>query len=168
MPKRLLNRDEGLLLRIVNHNLQYEPCNSDLGLFKGRMGTILFFFHYARYTGKTLYADFAEKLLDDIYEDITEEVTTCQLCEIGWGILYLLQQGFVEGDADEILKVIDHRIHLQHSRHTGMTEDYLSFRFALANKKLNGYSSSGLLRKLISSGDMEELSWRNGLKIIWG
>lgn len=49
-----------------------------------------------------------------------------------------------------------------------MTGDYLSFRSALTNKELYGYSSSGLLRKLISSGDMEELSWRNGLKIIWG
>lgn len=168
MPKRLLNRDEGLLVRIVNHNLLYEPFNSDWGLFKGRMGAILFLFHYARYTGKTLYADFAEKLLDDIYEDITDGVTTCQLCEIGWGILYLLQQGFVEGDADEILEVIDHRVYLQHSRYTDMTGDYLSFRSALTNKELYGYSSSGLLRKLISSGDMEELSWRNGLKIIWG
>ena len=59
------------------------------------------------------------------------------------------KQGFVEGDADEILEVIDHRIYLQHSRYTDMTGDYLSFRSALTNKELYGYSSSGLLRKLI-------------------
>ena len=105
-----MSHDDVLLEKIANHYLFYGSFYSDLGLYNGKMGMIIFFFHYARYTGNSLYEDFAGELLDDIYEDITDNISFSQLCEIGWGILYLLQQGFVEGNADEILEIIDERL----------------------------------------------------------
>jgi hypothetical protein len=77
------------------------------------MGVILFFARYGRYTGNSLYDDFAGELLDEIYEDIHAEVSIDfenGLCGIGWGIEYLLQNGFMEGDSDDALSEIDQKI----------------------------------------------------------
>ena len=38
------------------------------GLYNGKMGMVIFFFHYARYTGNSLYQDFAEEFLNEILE----------------------------------------------------------------------------------------------------
>ena len=62
-----MSHDDVLLEKIANHYLFYGSFYSDLGLYNGKMGMIIFFFHYARYTGNSLYEDFAGELLDDIY-----------------------------------------------------------------------------------------------------
>ena len=134
-----MSHDDVLLEKIANHYLFYGSFYSDLGLYNGKMGMVIFFFHYARYTGNSLYEDFAGELLDDIYEDITDNISFSQLCEIGWGILYLLQQGFVEGNADEVLEIIDERIELQHSEYMNIMEHYLRFRGTLKEKVANSY-----------------------------
>ena len=55
--------DDVLLEKIANHYLFYGSFHSDLGLYNGKMGMVIFFFHYARYTGNSLYEDFAEEFL---------------------------------------------------------------------------------------------------------
>ena len=115
--------------------LAYLTINSsftgDLGLFHGRMGIILFFAHYARVTQSKHYEDFAGYLLDELYEEIHEDLPINLengLCGIGWGIEYLVQQGFMEGDTDEILADIDRKVmELDPLRMTN-----LSFRRGLA------------------------------------
>lgn len=85
----------------------------DLGLFHGRMGIILFFAHYARATQSKHYEDFAGYLLDELYEEIHNDLPVNLengLCGIGWGIEYLVQQGVMEGDTDEILADIDRKV----------------------------------------------------------
>ena len=85
----------------------------DLSLFHGRMGIILFFAHYARATQSKHYEDFAGYLLDELYEEIHEDLPVNLengLCGIGWGIEYLVQQGFMEGNTDEILADIDRKV----------------------------------------------------------
>ena len=85
----------------------------DLGLFHGRMGIILFFAHYARATQSKHYEDFAGYLLDELYEEIHNDLPVNLengLCGIGWGIEYLVQQGVMEGDTDEILVDIDRKV----------------------------------------------------------
>jgi lantibiotic modifying enzyme len=77
------------------------------------MGIMLFFAHYGRFTGNTIYTDFAGELLDEIYEDIRSDTPIDfenGLCGIGWAIEYLLQNAFMEGDSDEILFEIDKKI----------------------------------------------------------
>lgn len=110
--KNIENTDE-TLQRIVPHILLNSSFVPDLGLFHGKMGIVLFFAHYARYTGNPIYDDFAGKLLDEIYEDITMDLPInleYGLCGIGWGIEYLVQNGFMEGDTNDILADIDCRI----------------------------------------------------------
>ena len=50
-----MRRDDVLLEKIANHYLFYGSFYSDLGLYNGKMGMVIFFFHYARYTGNSLY-----------------------------------------------------------------------------------------------------------------
>lgn len=102
-----------LLRRIANHLILYSIDMEDIGLFHGKMGVVLFFAHYARYTGLTIYDDFAGELLEEICENIPETLPInleTGLCGIGWGIEYLIQNGFMEGDSNEILAEIDQKV----------------------------------------------------------
>ena len=53
--------DEILLKRIANHQMLHGSFCSDLGIQNGKMGIVLFFYHYARYVKNTLYENFAGK-----------------------------------------------------------------------------------------------------------
>lgn len=102
-----------LLRRIANHLILHSIDMEDIGLFHGKMGVVLFFAHYARYTDQTIYDDFAGELLEEICENIPETLPInleTGLCGIGWGIEYLIQNGFMEGDSNEILAVIDQKV----------------------------------------------------------
>ena len=70
-------------------------------------------FRLYRDTGEEEWSIRAEKLLDDIWNGCTEDMSLAYgdgLCGIGAGTEYLIQNGFVEGDADEILAEIDSRV----------------------------------------------------------
>jgi lantibiotic modifying enzyme len=102
-----------LLLRIVRHLIMHTRFLTDLGLYHGKMGIVLFFAHYARYSKESLYDEFAGELMNEIPEEIHADIPVnfeSGLCGIGWGIEYLLQNGFMEGDSDEILSEIDKKV----------------------------------------------------------
>lgn len=108
-----MNNMNEQLNRIAQHHILYGSFNSDLGLFNGKMGIIIFFFHYSRYLKNSLYEHFAFDLLNDIIADIHNEMSICLskgLCGIGWGINYLICNKFIEGDPNEILVDIDNKI----------------------------------------------------------
>lgn len=106
--------DNDIILKcIANHLIINEASLSNLGLSHGKIGIILYFFHYAHYSRNPIYARFAGELLDDLYEDLDDKCTFCfedGLSGIGWGVLYLLENGFIEGNSDEILCDIDNKI----------------------------------------------------------
>lgn len=86
---------------------------TDLGLFHGKMGHAIFFAHYGRLVDNVSYENFAGELLEEVYEEINISLPVNMeygLCGIGWGIEYLVGQGFMEGCTDEILKDIDELI----------------------------------------------------------
>jgi len=101
---------------------------SEIGIWKGRMGIVIFLFHYARYSGNESYKMLAENMLTDMFNDIRKD-THCGfatgLSGIGWGIEYLHQQGFIEGDTNEILFDFDKRImEINPNRIVDLNKDY--------------------------------------------
>lgn len=102
-----------LLKRIANHLILNAGFAPNLGLYHGKMGIAIFFYHYARYTGNKTFDDFAGILLEQLYEDIHDKMyydLEDGLCGIGWGIEYLTHKKFINGDLNDILADIDIKI----------------------------------------------------------
>lgn len=99
--------------RITNTLLLNASFIDNLGLMHGKMGIAIYFFHLARETKNSIYEDYAGELIDEIYEEISIH-TPCDfengLAGIGWGIEYLVQNGFIDADTDEVLEEFDIRM----------------------------------------------------------
>jgi len=109
---------------------------SSPGLLHGKMGLVIFFFHYAQFTGNKTFEEEAFALIDHIQEDILHQQNieyADGLAGIGAGIEYLSQNGFVDANTDEILSEFDQRI----------------FQNIVFNTRLDGKSLSGLGRYLL-------------------
>lgn len=89
-------------------------CMSDVGLKKGKMGVVLFLFHYAMYTDNDIFSDFADLILDSLVDELSQvELLTnlsSGLVGIGWAIEYLYQNGFLQEDTNELLEEIDYKV----------------------------------------------------------
>ena len=108
-----MDAKDKLLNQIANHLILHSWELNDVSLFYGKMGIVLFFAHYARYTGKNIYDDFAGELLENVIENISDTLPIDLgrgLCGIGWGIEYLIQNGFMDAESDDILDEIDQRV----------------------------------------------------------
>ena len=98
------------LLRIARYLIINAGFLSDISLCHGKMGIAIFFFHYGRYSGNSVYTEFAWDLIDDIYKNIHNGLPVNfenGLCGTGWGIEYLVQHKFIEGDTGEVLEDLD-------------------------------------------------------------
>ncbi len=83
------------------------------GLFYGRMGLVIFFYHYSQYSKDIQYTKLADLLLTDILTHVYKEIPVSLnngLCGLGMAISYLFSEGFVEGDEDDVLFEIDKQI----------------------------------------------------------
>lgn len=81
----------------------------NLGM-EGEMGRVIAFYHLFRQTGDKEWKEKAETLLDEIIDGCSVELPLTYgdgLCGVGVGVEYLVQEGFVEGDGDEILCEMD-------------------------------------------------------------
>ena len=99
--------------RIINTLLLNASFIDNLGLMHGKMGIAIFFFHLARETNNAIYEDYAGELIDEIYDEISGNTPIDfenGLAGIGWGIEYLVQNGFIEADTDEVLEEFDNQI----------------------------------------------------------
>lgn len=104
-----MNNRNNMLDRIAKHLILNSSFMDELGLYNGKMGIVIFFAHYARYSRKAIYDHFADELIDEIYKGATINTSTnfeTGLCGIAWGFDYLIYNGFVERDDDLILKEI--------------------------------------------------------------
>jgi len=105
--------DNVTLQRIADYLMKKSNQTSAIGLLNGKMGIVIFFAHYAQYTGLQHYDEFTENLLDEVYSMLGRNSPIdfqSGLCGIGWGIEYLVQNGLMEGNTDEILEDIDKKI----------------------------------------------------------
>lgn len=96
-------------LRIIAEKMK-SPCTNS-GLLHGKMGNVLFLYHYARHVDSR-YEEYADKWLDDIIEDIRKVNSNYAdgLAGIGTGIEYLAQEGFIDNDTNEDLNDVDRLI----------------------------------------------------------
>ena len=104
---------EDILERIARTLLLHGSFTKDLGLLTGKMGISIFSFLYSRYSRKSIYENFAGDLIDEIYEDIHigySKNFDKGLAGIAWGIEFLIQNRFVNANADDILKDIDSQL----------------------------------------------------------
>ena len=101
------------LRRIANFVCLKTSFVSSLGLYNGRMGHLLFLAHYTHFSKSPYYNELAEQFIDEICSRIKDDLPinfATGLCGIAWGILYLLQNNFIEGDPNDILYEIDKKI----------------------------------------------------------
>ena len=83
------------------------------GLLNGRIGISIFFYHYSRFTAEEIYESYAGELVDAVYAEIDSQTPidfVNGLTGIGWATEYLVQNGFVEGDTNEVLENIDYKV----------------------------------------------------------
>lgn len=91
---------------------------SNWGLFEGKMGIALFYYHYADYTSNIIYSEIADKLLDQVLDELKSatDITFDQgITGISWAIRYMTDLELIEGDPNEILYDIDNQIFNRHT-----------------------------------------------------
>lgn len=107
------NEETPLIDRLLPYLLTNYPFTAGNGLVHGKMGGVLFFALYSKYSGNEIYIDYAGMLMEDIYESLNKEMPVSfetGLCGIGWCIEYMVKNSIMEGNTDEALEDIDHKI----------------------------------------------------------
>src|ERR1035438_8832595 len=77
-----------------------------IGLFCGKMGICIYFFHQARLTKNKKYEKFAKKLMNSIYDQIhTKSINDLEdgLIGVCLGINYLIEENFLKGNINYVI-----------------------------------------------------------------
>lgn len=99
--------------RIINALMINSYSVDDLGLFHGKMGVVVCFFILGKSKNNTIFSEFAEDLLDNVVESLHSKLPVDfdkGVTGIGWAVEYLIQNKFVDADADDVLEEIDSRV----------------------------------------------------------
>ncbi|MCL2651251.1 MAG: hypothetical protein FWD60_09555 [Candidatus Azobacteroides sp.] len=141
-------KPEKILKQISEILIKQGVSIADPGLLHGKMGIIIFFFHYARYMGDATFEDHAMVLMDEIQEQVLKQPGMDYangLAGIGSGIEYLSQNNFIEANTNEILEDFDERLfdetslgnHTNAGLHTGLTGLGRYFLLRIAGRDAN-------------------------------
>lgn len=106
----MLSNDRKQIYDISSYLILNAPYMTNLGLFHGKMGVIIFLYIYSRYTKLSYYEDFAGLLLDDLFLQLNTSLPACLehgLAGIGWSLEYLIQNEYLLGNTNEILYDLD-------------------------------------------------------------
>lgn len=93
--------------------LNKEESSEEIGLWNGKMGIAICLLHLYRITEVKRYEEVASELIDNVYEQISLQMPLSfesGLIGIGCGFQYIISNGFVDADSDEILSDIDYII----------------------------------------------------------
>lgn len=78
------------------------------------IGRIIALYTYASYIGDVIYEKQADELLEQLLENDIEIIPSlgeeCSFCSLGCGLIYILRNGFAEGEESEILTELDSRL----------------------------------------------------------
>lgn len=106
----MINYNNKSLSTISNHLILNSHNMTNLGILHGKMGVIIYFYILSRYSKHEYYADFASILLDELISELDMSLPPSfgdGFSGIGWGIEYLVQNNYLEGDTNEVLYDID-------------------------------------------------------------
>lgn len=95
-------KDISFLNEILNSN--------KIGLKEGKMRVVIFLFLMARFKNKKRFSEHAFSLLEDIQKNISVNTTfdyANGIAGIGTALIFLVQEGFLEGDLNEVLSEFD-------------------------------------------------------------
>ena len=84
-----------------------------VGLFSGKMGLAIYFYHQAGINGDNKYRKFASELIDSIYDQLHNRLPINienGLIGICRGITYLIENEFIQGNPNYILKDLEDKI----------------------------------------------------------
>jgi hypothetical protein len=85
-----------------------------IGLFCGKMGLCIYFYHQARDSGNRRHKIFADKLLNSILNQLNDKTVIDLedgLIGVCLGLNYLLEKGFKKGNINYILSELDDKIY---------------------------------------------------------
>lgn len=100
-------------IQIAKRIQQNGLTGTNHGLMHGNTGLCIYFYHLARQTNDPGYEKFADDLLEKVFANLSTSASADfenGLCGIGWGIEYLVQNHFAEGNTDEILEEVDNKV----------------------------------------------------------
>lgn len=106
------NKDD-ILKSIADHLILNSSGLYEIGLYDGKMGVALFFYHYSRYMNVPIYNDFADCLLDEVIQNMDSLISIRfdeGLCGIGWALQYLMRNNFVKGDDSDVFSDFDCKV----------------------------------------------------------
>lgn len=116
------------------------------------VGRIIALYVYALHSGSLNYKMSADLLLDDFFQEVKngmEKSINQALCYIGCGLIFLLRNGFVEGNEDELLEEVD-----------SFVTDLVRTGSPKIKEELSGWIHYLLLR-IENSGKRDELRYLN-------
>jgi lantibiotic modifying enzyme len=99
------------------------------GLMHGKTGLAILFYHLTKITGNKVFEHFGGELIDDISRNLSTRSPVDfenGLAGIGWGLEYLVQNRFLEADADEVLEEFDKEIFRKFLENTPANIDLLN------------------------------------------
>ena len=118
------------------------------GLLYGKMGISLFFFHYSRYAGNSLYDEYAHYLVDIVKSQIHEDYPLDYergLAGVGTGFNYLKKHGYFDV-GDDYMSNIDSKIikAVYHERRVGLLTGF--GRYLLSRYESNPSMKDSLIQ----------------------
>uniref|UniRef100_UPI004026F0F9 lanthionine synthetase LanC family protein n=1 Tax=Parabacteroides distasonis TaxID=823 RepID=UPI004026F0F9 len=134
--KKLFTIHKGELKDLLRYGALKAEVLENPGLYNGRLGMAILFYEYSRYCDDPLYEQFADEIMDSILElpDVLPLNFSEGISGIGWGMVYLLRKGFIEGDMDDILSDIDQKLNKSDLKESDKGySTYLNMREGKAN-----------------------------------
>jgi hypothetical protein len=114
-----------ILQKIANILFIQTQTINQIEVLNGITGITVFFYHYAKFSKIEEYHSFADYLLDYMIENI-DQMNLWNLVNFSWGIEYMIQQEFIEGDSNEILEEVDKKI-IVYSKQSEAVDDSVVF-----------------------------------------
>ena len=106
---------DGIPPKLIDRLLSFELSRYPVSLFHGKMGLSIYLFHMAKIESNPEYHSMADKLLDQVLlHDLSKNHSIDVedgLAGVGLGVTWLVKNGFIEGDLNEMLEVIDNAIY---------------------------------------------------------